>query len=114
MRVQLLGLVDANEVGGEHWTYEYDLNGNRTKAGTATYSYNAVDQLLEVDGQPAGTTYDNRGNQTTRTPDGRTVATTTTGAGDTGYLVADTQQSIITTMNPEGKPGRTFAYDPYG
>ncbi len=50
-------LVDANESGGEHWTYEYDLNGNRTKSGNTTTTYNEADQVSFMG-------YDDRGNLT--------------------------------------------------
>ncbi|TSD68343.1 RHS repeat-associated core domain-containing protein [Aeromicrobium piscarium] len=56
-------LVDANESGGEHWTYEYDLNGNRTKSGGATTTYNEADQITGEDSNSTTQfAYDNRGN----------------------------------------------------
>ncbi|MBM9462208.1 RHS repeat-associated core domain-containing protein [Aeromicrobium sp. YIM 150415] len=57
-------LVDANESsGGSHWTYEYDLNGNRTKSGNATTTYNEADQVVDPGGNSSVVRqYDDKGN----------------------------------------------------
>lgn len=67
---RLTSAVEQDTAGVvEEWTYAYDHNGNRTEANGTTYTYNAADQLTQIDGQSAGVTYDATGGMTT-TPAG--------------------------------------------
>jgi RHS repeat-associated protein len=106
------------------WAGAYDKNGNRTSdtavlAGvikTTSQGYNAIDELISLNGSSAGVSYDANGNQKTNpgnssigvvavtasTVNGRdqiTAATLGTGAHTTAGYLGETQTTLLTANN---------------
>ncbi|MEI7743326.1 MAG: LamG-like jellyroll fold domain-containing protein [Chloroflexota bacterium] len=93
-------LLSAAFEGSAAQTYEYDLDGNRVKAGSGTFHFTRADQLLDG---PNGTfAYDHYGNLSTNRESGTDTVTY-------GYDLADRLTAITV-----GGTTATITLDAYG
>ena len=120
---QLLDLVNENSEGSvlSRFTYNYDVNGNRTSMttldGTTTYEYDAAGQLIAVtfpDNRQISYAYDKAGNRVTVTDDGISTSYTSnemnlyTVVGEVVYTY-DADGNMVSKTDPSGET--TYEYD---